>query len=136
MWESTKKIAYALWDGLEESGIKVTIRDLKNNHISDIITDVLSSKMILIGTPTLNNTMLPTMGKFLTYLKGLKPKNRIGFVFGSFGWGGQAVGEVQKILGEIPWETPIENININYIPDDKELLKTKEIGTKLAQYLK
>jgi flavorubredoxin len=136
MWESTKKIAYALWEGLEESGIKVTIRDLKNNHISDIITDVLSSKMILIGTPTLNNTMLPTMGEFLTYLKGLKPKNRIGFVFGSFGWGGQAVGEVQKILGEIPWETPIENININYIPDDKELLKTKEIGKKLAQYLK
>lgn len=136
MWESTKKIAYALWEGLEESGIKVTIRDLKNNHISDIITDVLSSKMILIGTPTLNNTMLPTMGEFLTYLKGLKPKNRIGFVFGSFGWGGQAVGEVQKILGEIHWEIPIENININYIPDDKELLKTKEIGKKLAQYLK
>ena len=136
MWESTKKIAYSLWEGLEESGIKVTIRDLKTSHISDIITDVLDSKMILLGTPTLNNTMLPTMGKFLTYLKGLRPKNRIGFIFGSFGWGGQAVGEVQKILKEIPMEIPFENININFIPDDKELLKTKEIGKKLAKYLK
>jgi flavorubredoxin len=101
MWGSTEKIAYALYEGLEETGIKVTIRNLKNTHISDIITDVLLSKFILLGSPTMNNTMLPTMGGFLTYLKGLKPRNRIGFVFGSYGWGGQAVGEIEKILRNI-----------------------------------
>ena len=133
MWGSTEKIAYALYEGLEETGIKVTIRNLKNTHISDIITDVLSSKFILLGSPTMNNTMLPTMGGFLTYLKGLKPRNRIGFVFGSYGWGGQAVGEIEKILRELSWDLPIKSLNINYVPNENDLKNTKKIGETLVK---
>ena len=133
MWGSTEKIAYALYEGLEETGVKVTIRNLKNTHISDIITDVLISKFIFLGSPTLNNTMLPTMGGFLTYLKGLKPKNKIGFVFGSFGWGGQAVGEIEKILKELSWELPTKSVNINYVPDEKDLENIKKIGKTLVE---
>jgi flavorubredoxin len=136
MWGSTEKIAYALREGIEESDIYVNMRNLKNTHISDVITDVLTSKMILLGSPTLNNTMLPTIGGFLTYLKGLRPKNRIGFVFGSYGWGGQAVGEIEKILKDLSWDLPHESININYIPDKKELMNVKNIGNKLGKYLK
>ena len=133
MWGSTEKIAYALYEGLEETGIKVTIRNLKNTHISDIITDVLSSKFILLGSPTMNNTMLPSMGMFLTYLKGLKPRNRIGFVFGSYGWGGQAVGEIEKILNELSWDLPIKGFKVNYIPDENDLINVKKIGKMLTK---
>ena len=133
MWDSTEKIAYSLREGIEEAGIPVIVRSLKTTDISDIITDVITSKYILIGSPTLNNSMLPSMGGFLTYLKGLKPKNRVGFVFGSFGWGGQAVGDIEKILKELSWELPLDSININYIPDQNELKKVKEIGKKLVK---
>ena len=133
MWGSTEKIAYALYEGLEETGIKVTIRNLKNTHISDIIADVLSSKFILLGSPTMNNTMLPSMGMFLTYLKGLRPRNRIGFVFGSYGWGGQAVGEIEKILNELSWDLPIKGFKVNYIPDENDLINVKKIGKMLIK---
>jgi flavorubredoxin len=133
MWGSTEKIAYSLREGIEEAGIPVVIRSLKTTDISDIITEVITSKYILIGSPTLNNSMLPTMGGFLTYLKGLKPKNRVGFVFGSFGWGGQAVGDIEKILKELSWELPLDSININYIPDQNEIKKAKEIGKRLVK---
>ena len=136
MWGSTEKIAYALRGGIEEAGIHVTMRNLKNTHISDVITDVISSKLILLGSPTLNNTMLPTMGGFLTYLKGLRPKNRIGFVFGSYGWGGQAVGEIEKIIKDLSWDMPVESINLNYVPDEKELLDVRKKGKKLGKYVK
>ena len=136
MWGSTEKIAYALLRGIEEAGVPVTIRNLKNTHISDVITDVITSKMILIGSPTLNNTMLPTMGGFLTYLKGLRPKNRVGFVFGSYGWGGQAVGEIEKILKDLSWDIPVESVNLNYVPDKKELEDVKKTGNMLGKYLK
>jgi flavorubredoxin len=136
MWGSTEKMAVVLQEGLEESGIHVTMRNLMTNHISDIITDVLSSKMILLGSPTINNTMLPTMGKFLTYLKGLKPKNRIGFVFGSYGWGGQAVGEIEKIVKDLSWDIPVDSVNLNFVPDEKELVDVKKTGEKLGKYLK
>jgi flavorubredoxin len=133
MWGSTEKLAYALSEGIEEAGINVTMKSLKNNHISDIITKVISSKIILIGCPTLNNTMLPSMGGFLTYLKGLRPRNRIGFVFGSYGWGGQAVGEIENILKDLSWKLPIEGLKINYIPEESDLKNIKEIGKKLVK---
>ena len=136
MWGSTQSMAYRLAEGLEAEGVPVTLRNLKTNHISDIITDVLTSRLILLGSPTLNNTMLPTMGGFLTYLKGLRPKQRIGFVFGSFGWGGQAVGEIEGILKALSWDMPFEGINLNYRPDETELEKVEAMGKTLANYVK
>jgi flavorubredoxin len=136
MWGSTEKIAYALYEGISESGIPVNMRNLKNTHISNIITDVQDSKLILLGSPTLNNGMMPSMGRFLTYIKGLRPRNRIGFVFGSYGWGGQAVGEIEKILKDLSWDMPFDGINLNYIPDKEELNNVKYIGRKIGKYLK
>jgi flavorubredoxin len=135
MWGSTEKIANYLKEGIEEKNVNVEMRNLKTNHISEIIKDVLNSKLILIGSPTLNNNMLPSVGKFLTYLKGLRPKNKIGFVFGSYGWGGQAVGDIEKILDELSWEIPFESINLNYIPEKNELMKVRKIGNNLGEIL-
>ena len=135
MWGSTAKIAAKLHEGLEESGLRVTLRNLKTNHISDIITDLIDSRLILIGSPTLNNGMLPTMGGFLTYLKGLRPKKRIGLAFGSYGWGGQAVGEIEAVMKGLGWEIPEKSINIKYIPDVTELNSVKETAIKLGKLL-
>jgi flavorubredoxin len=136
MWGSTEKIAYSLLEGLSELGISVKIRNLKDTHMSDVITDVQDSKLILLGSPTLNNGMMPSMGGFLTYMKGLRPRNRIGFVFGSYGWGGQAVGEIEKILKDLSWDMPFDSINLSYIPDKEELNNVKSIGKKIGKYLK
>jgi flavorubredoxin len=136
MWGSTEIIANVLREGINEIGINVSIRNLKNTHISDIISEVLTTKLILLGSPTLNNGLLPTMGGFLSYMKGLRPKNKIGFVFGSYGWGGQAVGEIEKIIRDLSWDIPIQNININYIPTEDDLKNIKNIGNKLGNYLK
>ena len=136
MWGSTEKIAHKLREGLNEIGVNVTFRNLKFSHFSDIITDVLTSKLILLGSPTLNNGLLPSMGGFLSYMKGLRPKNKIGFVFGSYGWGGQAVGEIEKIINELSWDIPIKGININYIPTEDDLKNIKNVGKKLGNYLK
>ncbi|MFW6124409.1 MAG: FprA family A-type flavoprotein [Acidobacteriota bacterium] len=135
MWGSTKKMAQSLEKGLHESGIEVKMRNLKRNHISDVVTDVLRSGLVLIGSPTLNNGMLPSIGEFLTYLKGLRPRKRIGFSFGSFGWGGQAAGEIEKVLKELKWDIPFEPIKIKYIPDREELDSVKSTGKKLGEHL-
>ncbi|MBU2515678.1 FprA family A-type flavoprotein [bacterium] len=135
MWHSTEKIAQALESGLSELGIRTTLRNLKVNHISDIMSDVLNSKLILMGSPTLNNGLLPTMGSFITYLKGLKPQNKIGFAFGSYGWGGQAVGELEKTIDELSWEQPVKGFNIEYVPDRDDLSGAHDTGKLLGEHL-
>ncbi|MEA3559579.1 MAG: FprA family A-type flavoprotein, partial [Candidatus Thermoplasmatota archaeon] len=124
---------HKLKEGLLESGFQVSMRCLKTNDISDIMTDVLTTKLILIGSPTLNNNMLPSMGAFLTYLKGLWPRDRIGLAFGSYGWGGQSVGQIEDVMKEMKWEMPFEGIRIKYVPDDDELDNVKEKGRELGE---
>jgi len=136
MWGSTAKLAYSLRDGLESEGINVTLRNLKSIHISDIMTDLLTTKAVFIGSPTLNNGVLPSIGAFLTYIKGLRPKNRIGFAFGSYGWGGQSVGEIEKVMKELKWDMPIEGVRYQYIPDDDELESMKKTGSQLGKIIK
>ncbi len=121
MWNSTKKIARAIYKAFAEEGVKVTMANLATNHISDIMADLIDAKYICVGSPTLNNNMLPTVSAFLTYMKGLAPKNRIGLAFGSYGWGGQSVGLVEDALRGCKFELPMEKIKVNYIPDEKEL---------------
>jgi flavorubredoxin len=135
MWESTHKLAYALLEGLEKAGLKVVIRNLQTTHISDIITDILSSKGVFLGSPTLNCTILPTMGGFLSYLKGLSPQKKIGFAFGSYGWGGQGAKELHQFIKDMNWETPFEPTNIQYIPKAEHLEQMRETGMKLAEII-
>jgi len=120
MWKSTQKIAYAIQRAFEEKGIQTRMLNLQHNHISDIMTEVLTAKYICVGSPTLNNGMLPTVGAFLTYFKGLAPKNRVGLAFGSYGWGGQSVGQVEDVLKSCDFEM-LENIRLQYIPDEATL---------------
>ena len=106
--------------------------DLKVNHHSDIMTKVLDAKYICIGSPTLNNNMLPSVSAFLTYFKGLAPKNKVGMAFGSYGWGGQSIGIVEKILKDECKFDMLEKIKIQYIPSEKALKEvTQNVGNQL-----
>jgi len=120
MYGSTEKIAYALFRSFEEKGIPPRLINLKSNHISDIVPEVLTAKYVCIGSPTLNNNMMPTVAAFLTYLKGLAPKNRIGMAFGSYGWSGQSVGQVEDILREMGFDI-LPQIKLNYVPTQAQL---------------
>ncbi|MBN2542630.1 FprA family A-type flavoprotein [bacterium] len=135
MWGSTKQIAYALYEGLESVGIPVSIRDLKSSHISDIITDVHFSKAVLVGSPTLNRGMLPTMAAFLNYFKGLKFRNRIGYAFGSYGWSGESVEDMEKEMEAAGVELFESGEKIQYRPGEEDLLKFKETGKKMGESL-
>lgn len=136
MWGSTKSMALALKKGLEAVDVPVTMKFLQTNHISEIMPEVLLSKAVLIGTPTLNNGLLPSVSAFLTYLKGLRPKKHIGFAFGSYGWGGQGAKEVKASLDSLGWDVPLDLANIQYRPDPDELLVIQEQGTKLGEIIK
>ncbi len=115
MWGSTKKIAEMIATEFKEKNTEVLLYDLKETHISDIMTEILDAKYICIGSPTLNNNILPTVGAFLTYLKGLEPKKRIGQAFGSYGWSGQSVAQIEEVLKKLSFEI-LPQIRIEYIP--------------------
>lgn len=129
MWNSTKKIARAVADAFENGGCRAVMMSLQTNHISDIMTELIDARYVCVGSPTLNNNMLPTVSAFLTYMKGLAPKNRRGLAFGSYGWGGQSVGQVEEILKSSGFSM-MESVRVKYIPDDAAL---KNIAEKIER---
>ncbi|MDZ7412816.1 MAG: FprA family A-type flavoprotein [candidate division KSB1 bacterium] len=132
MWGSTAKMAKALASGLEQAGVPVTVRNLETTHISDVMTDVLGARLILVGSPTLNNGLLPSVGQFLIYLKGLRPRNRLGFAFGSYGWGGQAVAEIEQVFAALGWQVPVPGVRVQWVPEEAQLAQLKEQGRTLG----
>jgi flavorubredoxin len=125
MWGSTEKIARKIYGVFEKKGIGVSLLNLKATDISDVMTRVLTSEYICVGSPTLNNNLMPTVAAFLTYLKGLAPKNRKALAFGSYGWGGQSVGQAEAMLKDCGFEM-LESIKMQYVPDKSELNSAAE----------
>jgi anaerobic nitric oxide reductase flavorubredoxin len=91
MWGSTDKMARAIAEGVTSQGVDVKLLKLRASDQTEAMTEILDAKAVLVGSPTLNNQMFPTLGQFLTYATGLRPKDKLWSFFGSFGWGGGAV---------------------------------------------
>ncbi len=128
MWHSTETMAATLGEFLEGEGVPVKMMDLQTNHISDVITEVMFSKAVFLGSPILNNRMLPTMGAFLTYMKGLKPKNRVGLTFGSYGWSKGGFKELEEGLKDSGIELIGEGRYIQFIPSGEDLAGLRSIA--------
>jgi flavorubredoxin len=136
MWHSTEKLAYYVGAGLEDAGVPYRIMYLKNHHHSAIMTELARCGAVIVGCPTHNNGIVPTVGAALTYMKGLRPQNRIGGAFGSFGWSGEAVKVVTEYLEAMRMEVPAQAVKCAYRPRPEDLEAAaalgKSIGTLLA----
>lgn len=123
MWHSTEKMAKTIVEAFASKGYNTKLCDLKAWDNSEVINEILTAEYIAVGSPTLNNQMLPTVASFLTYLKGLAPKNsgKKAFAFGSYGWGGQSIGLVEKELADCGFEIALEKQRIQYIPSQESL---------------
>ena len=89
-----------------------------------------------MGSPTLNNQMFPSLGSFLTYITGLKPKGKLWSFFGSYGWGGGAVRDMTEMAKKAGFEVNESNVEIKYVPDKEDLKKCFDFGQQIAQKIK
>ena len=135
MWHSTEKMALAITDSLGEEGVDAKPMHLRKWHRSDIMTEVLDAGAVILGSPTLNNNIFPTLGDFLAYFKGLKPKNKIVAAFGSFGWSGEAVKIINNVFEEMKLDIVDPGIRSSYVPDEDALSACYALGKKIAEKL-
>lgn len=135
MWNSTEKMALAIGEGLRAGGTPAKIMSLTHTHRSDVAREVLESGGLIIGSPTMNNQMHPSVADCVTYLKGLKPANLVGGVFGSFGWSGEAVKDLESDMDEMGVERVCETIKSRYVPSEEQLAACYDMGLQIAKRL-
>jgi len=135
MWHSTETMADAIAYALGEAGVDARPLHLRTNHRSDVITEVLDAGAVIVGSPTLNNGLFPTVSDFLTYMKGLKPKNKVAAAFGSYGWSGEAVKLVTQELEQMGFNIVDPGVRVQYRPDDEALNACRDLAQKIAAAL-
>jgi flavorubredoxin len=136
MWQSTEKMAFAIADGMIQEGLEVKILNLKLNHRSDVMTEILDAKAVVLGSSTLNNGMLPTMADILCYMKGLRPADKIGVAFGSYGWSGEAVKQMTEAMEEMKIKIVDGGLRVKFAPTHDDLIKCAELGRRLGKAVK
>ena len=136
MWHSTEMLARSLAEGLASKNVNVKVMNLTQNHRSDVITQILDTKAVLVGSPTLNNHVFPTVAGFLAYMRGLKPSNKIGAAFGSYGWAGGAKRFVEEQMELAGIEILESDIDCSYRPNEEETQKAFIFGQELADKIK
>jgi anaerobic nitric oxide reductase flavorubredoxin len=132
MWGSTDKMAMSIAEGAVSQGVEVKLMKLRATDLTEIVTQILDSKAVIVGSPTLNNQMFPTLGYFLTYISGLKPKGKIWSFFGSYGWGGGAVRNMIEMARKAGFEVHEPGIEVKYIPSTEDLKKSFDLGKQIA----
>ncbi|MDA8421829.1 MAG: FprA family A-type flavoprotein [Nitrospiraceae bacterium] len=133
MWHSTEHMTIPIMQGIQSAGVEVEVLKLRSTPMSQAIKRIWESRAMLIGTPTLNNIMFPTVAEFLTHLRGLRPKNRLAGAFGSFGWGGGAVKEAYELFKKMGLETVEPGVEVLYRPSAEDEHKCFEFGRQFAE---
>jgi flavorubredoxin len=136
MWGATEKMARKIVEGITDSGINVKLFDITQSDRTEVIKEMLDAKGFITGSSTHDNDKLPTIAGFLEFLKGLKPQNRIAGVFGSYGWAGGAVKNIENVLKETGIEIAQESLSVKYVPDENELKNCYNFGKIFAEKVK
>ncbi|HAU36700.1 MAG TPA: MBL fold metallo-hydrolase [Phycisphaerales bacterium] len=135
MWGSTDKMARAVAEGLSAGGTAVKVMPMSACHRSDVATELLDAGAMLVGAPTINNSLFPTLADVLTYVKGLKPRGLVGGAFGSYGWSGESIKELLAYLEQMQVELVGEPVKVRYVPTDDDLARCRQLGQQVAQRL-
>lgn len=136
MWHSTEQMTLPMMQGITDEGVECKVIKLRATPMSVAIKELWKSRGCLIGTPTLNNIMFPSVAHFLTHLRGLRPKNRMVGAFGSYGWGGGAVKEAYGEFEKMGLERVEPGLQILFQPSLEDETQCYEFGREFARKVK
>ena len=125
-------MAEAVAEGALESDVTVKLFDLKAVGDTELITELMDCASFAVGTPTLNQSLMPRVAAALTYIRGLKPAGKKAFSFGSYGWASKGAEEAQEYLKAMNCELISAPIICRFVPDEATIEKCREAGRALA----
>lgn len=132
MWKSTEIMAHAIIEGAQQTDVDATLHSVRASNITILATEVLDAACVAVGSPTLNQTVMPALAGLLTYWKGLRPVGKSGFIFGSYGWAEGASKEIASYFDSMKVDVLREPLLSQFVPTAECLAECREAGRLLA----
>lgn len=132
MWNATEKMAKAIAEGLIECGVDCKVCHAALSDGNDLMVDIFKTKLIVMGSCTHNNGILPSMAKILEEMRGLRFKNKIGAAFGSYGWSGESIRDIEEVFKKSGIPLVRSGLKVKWQPGEAELEACRAMGRELA----
>ena len=136
MWEGTRQMAEAIGDGLAAENVSHKLFHMAVSDRNDVITEIFKTKAVVIGSPTLNQGILPTVAPILEDLRGLKFQNKIGAAFGTYGWSGECVKVIEEHLTRCKIAVAVPGVRAKWQPKAEDLENCRKMGQAVAREVK
>ncbi len=134
MWGATEEMARTILEGAQECDVEARLYDVDSTHMTRIVTDILDCAAVAVGSSTLNNTILPSVAGVMCYIRGLRPTQKKGFAFGSYGWSkAGGANEVGRMMEEMKIEIIQEPIRAQYKSTPEQLKVCRDAGRELGR---
>ena len=136
IWHGTERMAHAIARGVQAEGVAYRMFNAGSADFNDVMTEVLLSKGVLVGSPTLNNGLMPTLMPSMESLRNLRFPKKIGAAFGTYGWSGEGVKRIEEFLtgGGIKIAQPA--LRVQFSPTPADLVQCETFGRGFAKILK
>ena len=135
MWEGTMQLAHKI--AAEISNIspdtRIKIFNISKTDKNDIMTEVFKSKAIAVGSPTVGQGILSSVGGWLDFLRELKFQDKKAAVFGCYGWSGESPKVLRERLTEAGFDVIEPEIKCNWNPQQDSFDKAVEIAKELCK---
>lgn len=136
MWHATRSMAESIAAGLTDAGVEHKIFHAATADRNDIVTEVFEARAVIVGSPTLNNGILPTIWPLLQDLKGLRFRNKIAGAFGTYGWSGESVKIIEEHMKACGFDVPVPGVRAKWQPDETALKACRELGRCIGAAVK
>lgn len=134
MWNGTRSLAEKIAAGIElvDPEVVVKVFNLPKSDPNDVITEIFKSKLVVVGSPTINNGILHSIAGFTHLMKELKFKNKKAAAFGCYGWSGESTKILGELLANAGFKVIDEGFRNQWNPDNSQQLDAIEYGKKIA----
>lgn len=128
---NSEELAREAAKGLEEEGIGAVIVDSAEAHPDDLLALTLESAAILIASSTHNGRPFIGVRNYLDLLEEYKPRNKVGAIIGTFGWGGGALKQIKDSLERLKIPVVAE-MEVRGKARAEDLKEARELGRLLG----
>jgi flavorubredoxin len=135
MWDGTKTLANNIVEGIRsvDEDVVVKVFYLPHTDENDLITEVFKSKTVVMGSPTMGNSVLHSIVGFIHLMKEMKFKKKKTAAFGCYGWSGEAVKIMNEKMKEAGFEVINDGFRNQWNPDKDAQNEAIEFGKEIAK---
>ena len=135
-YTNTFDMAKKIQQGALSQDVKVKLYDLEKLSLEEMHTAVLNAKVVLVGSPTINKTMVKPMWDLFSTIDPMANKGTIAGVFGSYGWSGEGITMAEDIFKLMTFKQPLPALKKKFFPSDDTFKECFDYGVEFAQFLK